>query len=88
MSRLFEMRLKKKKYLYTHHSDGTESDMTLTMYRMHVNSLMAKLNIRILRPTIHKVISMQLSIILTYESVYSQMKFKYDIEFKQVFRKL
>lgn len=88
MSRLFEMRLKKKKYLYTHHSDGTESDMTLTMYRMHVNSLMAKLNIRILRPTIHKVISMQLSIILTYESVYSQMKFKYGIEFKQVFTKL
>lgn len=84
MSRLFEMRRKKKKYLYTHHSDGTESDMTLTMYRMHVNSLMAKLNIRILRPTIHKVIS----IILTYESVYSQMKFKYDIEFKQVFTKL
>lgn len=62
--------------------------MTLTMYRMHVNSLMAKLNIRILRPTIHKVISMQLSIILTYESVYSLMKFKYDIEFKQVFTKL
>lgn len=62
--------------------------MTLTMYRMHVNSLMAKLNIRILRPTIHKVISMQLSIILTYESVYSQMKFKYDIEFMQVFTKL